>query len=59
MQIEIFIPYEEGSLLNKIKLHSHVLKESAEDTGINFQLEISPNIIEQWNLRNYQITEAH
>lgn len=56
--IELFIPYEEGALLNKIKLHSHVLKETVEEKGILFQLEIAPNIIDQWNLRHYQSTES-
>ena len=54
--IKLFIPYNQGALLNKIKLHAHVIKESIETSGINLQLEMSPNIIEQWDLRNFQNT---
>lgn len=52
-EIELLLPYTEGALINKIKLEAKVLEESANNAGITIKLEMSPNLIAQWNLRDY------
>ena len=49
-EVELLLPYSEGALIQKIKLNAHVLEEQAETEGMILKVEISPNIVKQWNL---------
>jgi len=52
-EIELLIPYSQGALLNKIKLHSHVIREHSELEGVHLHVQMSPSNIAQWDLVNY------
>lgn len=53
--IDVTIPFTHGSLLSKIKTSTNILQEKIDETGISFQLETSPHLIQQLQLENFKI----